>query len=363
MGFKPGLEGIVAVKTDLSKVDGESGRLIFRGHPADDLARNHSFEEIVHLLWHGFMPSESEIKKITQELKDNRNLPERIVNLIKELPEDMTMMAVLRTCISALGRSSVWPPRLEEAVRITAVIPTIFAYRYRMLHDQFVVPPNVELDHVANYLYMLNGESPADSHVEALNAYFILTAEHGMNAATFTSRVISSTQSDIYSAVTGAVGAMKGPLHGGAPSGVMDMLDEIGSLENVEPWIRKKLENDEKLMGFGHRVYKTKDPRSEALRDITSEMTEDDEWLAIANRVEKKAIELLEEYKPGRHLYSNVEFYASAIFRSVELPEPLFTPTFTASRIVGWSAHIMEQGNNNRIFRPLAEYTGRDLGK
>lgn len=358
MDFKPGLEGVVAVKTDLSKVDGEAGRLIFRGYEADELARHHQFEEAVHLLWYGTMPTDDELSKLKEKLKKNREVPEKIVTLIKELPEDMEMMAVLRTCISALGYETDWPPEPEEAIRITAITPTILTYRYRLMNNQDVVPPNQNLDHVANYLYMLRGDEPTKDHADALNAYFILTAEHGLNAATFTSRVITSTQSDMFSAVSGAIGAMKGPLHGGAPSGVMDMLNEIGSIDNVEPWIRKKLENDEKLMGFGHRVYKTMDPRSEALRDITSKMSENDEWLALAKHVEEKAIELLEEYKPGRHLYTNVEFYAAAIFRSIDFPDPLFTPTFTASRMAGWCAHIMEQGNNNRIFRPLATYTG-----
>jgi len=358
MDFKPGLEGVTAVKTALSKVDGEAGRLIFRGYEADELARKHQFEEAVHLLWYGTMPTDDELSKLKEELKKNRKVPEKIVTLIKELPEDMEMMAVLRTCISALGYDTEWPPKPEEAIRITAITPTILTYRYRLMNNQEVVSPNNDLDHVANYLYMLRGEEPTKDHTDALNAYFILTAEHGLNAATFTSRVITSTQSDMFSAITGAIGAMKGPLHGGAPSGVMDMLDEIGSMDHVESWIRKKLENDEKLMGFGHRVYKTMDPRSEALRDITSKMSENDEWLALAKQVEKRAIELLEEYKPGRRLYTNVEFYAAAIFRSIDFPSPLFTPTFTASRMAGWCAHIMEQGNNNRIFRPLAAYTG-----
>src|SRR5699024_964335 len=184
------------------------------------------------------------------------------------------------------------------------------------------------------------------------------TAEHGMNAATFTARVVTSTESDLYSAITGAIGAMKGPLHGGAPSGVLAMLNDIGSMNNVEPWLRKALDNNEKLMGFGHRIYKTNDPRSEALRNITNDLSADDEWFALANHVEHTAISLLKEYKPGRRLYSNVEFYAAAVFRAIDLPEPLYTPTFTASRVAGWCAHVFEQAGNNRIFRPLSEYTG-----
>ena len=358
MDFRPGLEGIVAVQTNLSHVDGESGQLLFRGHPADKLAQQHSFEEVIYLLWYGELPKQTELTQIKKQLKEARQLPEELINLISELPEHMDMMAVLRTCISSLGTNPGWPPTIEEAIQITAVIPTILAYRYRSLNKLECVTPNNYLDHAANYLYMLRGEEPKDLHVKALNAYFVLTAEHGMNAAAFTSRVIASTESDLFSAVTGAIGAMKGPLHGGAPSGVMAMLDDIGSIDNVEPWLRKTLNNKEKLMGFGHRVYKTNDPRSEALRDITSSMSGDDEWFALANHVENTAINLLKEYKPGRRLYSNVEFYAAAVFKAIDLPEPLYTSTFTASRVAGWSAHVFEQAGNNRIYRPLSEYTG-----
>ncbi len=358
MDFRPGLEGVIAVQTNLSSIDGENGRLIFRGYHADELARKHAFEEVVHLLWYGYLPGKNELEKLKKQLHEARKLPADIVRIIDELPEDMEMMAVLRTCISALKAKPEWPPTLEEAVHITAVIPTILAYRYRSLHHLEFVPPNHQLDHVANYLYMLTGKKPKDAHVRVMNAYFVLTAEHGMNAATFTSRVIASTESDLFSAVTGAIGAMKGPLHGGAPTGVISMLNKIETVEDTEDWLRKKLNNKEKLMGFGHRVYKTNDPRAEALRDVTESLSADDDWFLLARHVEDTAIRLLEEYKSGRRLYTNVEFYAAAVFKAVDLPEILYTPTFTASRAAGWCAHVLEQAENNRIFRPLSEYVG-----
>ncbi|WP_152657790.1 citrate synthase/methylcitrate synthase [Oceanobacillus sp. CFH 90083] len=358
MDFRPGLEGVIAAQTNLSSVDGENGRLIFRGDRADELARNHTFEEVVYLLWYGEIPGPNELEKLKKKLHEARKLPAYIVRMIDELPGDMEMMAVLRTCISALKAKPEWPPTLEEAIRITAVIPTILAYRYRSLHHLEFVPPDHRLDHVANYLYMLTGKKPKDAHVRGMNAYFILTAEHGMNAATFTSRVIASTESDLFSAVSGAIGAMKGPLHGGAPTGVISMLNDIGTMENTEDCLRNKLNKQEKLMGFGHRVYKTNDPRAEALRDVTEGLSADDDWFLLARHVEDTAIRLLEEYKPGRRLYTNVEFYAAAVFKAVDLPEMLYTPTFTASRAAGWCAHVLEQAENNRIFRPLSEYTG-----
>lgn len=358
MDYRPGLEGIVAAKTNLSLVDGEQGKLIFRGYSADKLARQCSFEEVAYLLWHGKLPAQAELTQLKKQLQSARELPQRLKSLIDGLPENMEMMAVLRTAISSLGVEPEWPPSVGEAIRVTAVVPTILAYRYRRINNQEFVPPDKDLGHVANYLYMLKGNKPKDSHVKALNAYFILTAEHGMNASTFTSRVVASTQSDLFSALTGAIGAMKGPLHGGAPTGVIEMLNNIGSIADAENWLRKAIENGERLMGFGHRVYKTNDPRAEALKEVTADLKADDEWFALAGHVEKTAIRLLEEYKPGRRLYTNVEFYAAAIFRAVNLPEALYTPTFTASRVAGWSAHVLEQADNNRIFRPQSEYTG-----
>lgn len=355
-----GLEGIIAAESELSLVDGQAGHLVYRGYWARDLALNYSFEEVAYLLWYGQLPNKQELEELKEKLWRARELPAYIQEVLDVLPRDMEMMSVLRTVVSAMGGVKYsWKPTIEQGIELTALLPTLIAYRYRNLRGEAYISPHSTLDHVANYLYMLTGEEPNPSHVRALNAYFVLTMEHGMNASTFAARVISSTESDMVSAISGAIGAMKGPLHGGAPSEVMDMLTEVGSKSNAESWIRSKLEQGERLMGFGHRVYKTRDPRAEALRFITSELSSTDPWFDLANHVDETAVRLLEEYKPGRQLYTNVEFYAAAVLRAVKMPETLYTPTFTASRIVGWSAHVLEQAKNNRIFRPQSSYIGQ----
>lgn len=359
MVMSSGLEGVIAADSELSLVDGQAGHLVYRGYWAKELALNYSFEEVAYLLWYGQLPTKQELEWLKEKLWKHREIPEYIQQVLDVLPRDMEMMSVLRTTLSAMGREEyTWKPTIDQAIELTALIPALITYRYRQLEDMQYIRPHPKLDHVANYLYMLTGEESNSAHVRALSAYLILTMEHGMNASTFAARVISSTESDMVSAISGAIGAMKGPLHGGAPSEVMDMLTDVGSKSNVEPWIRSKLEQGERLMGFGHRVYKTHDPRAEALRFITSELSSTDPWFDLANHVEETAIRLLEEYKPGRQLYTNVEFYAAAVLRAVKMPETLYTPSFTASRIVGWSAHILEQAKNNRIFRPQSSYVG-----
>lgn len=354
-----GLEGVVAAETEIGLVDGEKGHLVYRGYWAKDLALEHDFEAVAYLLLNGELPSESELDEFSKALVRNRELPAHVKAIIDILPVDMDMMSVIRTAVSSMGDSSCqWPPTLDQAVRIISVLPTIIAYRYHQTTNTPVVSPNPSLGHVANYLYMLTGKEPNAAHARALNAYFILTMEHGMNAGTFASRTIISTQSDITSAISGAVGAMKGPLHGGAPSEVIHMLNEIGEASNAEPWIRNVLTNGGRLMGFGHRVYKTRDPRAVALREVTSQLVGEDPWFDFAFEVENTAIRLLEEYKPGRRLYTNVEFYAAAVLSAVNMPTELFTATFTASRVVGWTSHLLEQVGINRIFRPQSVYTG-----
>ncbi|MGC4378103.1 citrate synthase/methylcitrate synthase [Fictibacillus sp. Mic-4] len=355
-----GLEGIVAAETNISLVDGEKGHLVYRGYWAKDLALHYSFEEVAFLLWNDRLPEKEELQFLKAKFQRTRTLSLDTISLIKNLPSSMDMMAVLRTVLSSLGDDKFgWPSDIDQAVALTSIVPSIIAIRYRNQNGQSIVMPDQNLNHVENFLYMLTGKIPSKAHVKALTAYLVLTMEHGMNASTFTARVIASTQSDMVSAITGAIGAMKGPLHGGAPSEVMDMLDEVGSKEHAEKWIRSVLERGEKLMGFGHRVYKTRDPRAEALQEITGNLVKEDEWFDLANYVEKKAIELLNEYKPGRRIYTNVEFFAAAILRAVQIPREIFTSVFTASRMVGWTAHVLEQNMNNRIFRPQSEYIGR----
>ncbi|WP_028401415.1 citrate synthase/methylcitrate synthase [Ectobacillus panaciterrae] len=358
--IQKGLKNIVAAETAISLVDGENGRLIYRGYDVKELALNFSFEEIAYLIWYGYLPGDQEKQAISELLKNNRVLPSHVYELIKILPSDMEMMSQIRTAVSALGTKEFgWKPTVEQAIQLTAVIPTITAMIYRKGNGEEIVQPNMELGHVENYLYMLTGNRPSFTHVKALEAYMILTMEHGMNASTFASRVVASTESDMVSAVTGAIGAMKGPLHGGAPTGVIDMLNEITDKETAEIWMRNKLDNKEYLMGFGHRIYRTRDPRAEALSEITKRIGTDDGWLELALYVERLAIQLLNEYKPGRRLSTNVEFYAAAVMRAIDMSSCLFTPTFTVSRMVGWTAHVIEQSIDNTIFRPEAKYVGK----
>jgi citrate synthase len=360
MGRVTGLEGVIAAESEISLVDGKAGRLVYRGYWAKDVALQYQFEEAAYLLWYGRLPNQEELNKLKRTMKKKRELPLYIEHLLEGLPRDMEMMSVLRTVVSAMGREEYqWPPTFDQAIELTAILPTVISYRYHKLNNTSFVLPHKDLDHVANYLFMLQGHMPESAHILALNAYLVLTMEHGMNASTFAARVVCSTESDLASAVCGAIGAMKGPLHGGAPSGVIQMLNKIGDKSNAESWIRSVLEQGERLMGFGHRVYKTQDPRAEALRIVTAQLSTQDPWFDLANHVENTAIRLLEEYKPGRQLYTNVEFYAAAVMRAIGMPTSLFTPTFTASRVVGWTAHVLEQAEHNRLFRPQSEYVGR----
>ncbi|RPK07416.1 Citrate synthase (si) [Bacillus subtilis] len=354
-----GLKGITCVETSISHIDGEKGRLIYRGHHAKDIALNHSFEEAAYLILFGKLPSPEELQTFEGKLAAERHLPEHIERLIQSLPNNMDDMSVLRTVVSAFGENAyTFHPKTEEAIRLIAITPSIIAYRKRWVRGEQAIAPSSQYGHVENYYYMLTGEQPSEAKKKALETYMILAMEHGMNASTFSARVTLSTESDLVSAVTAALGTMKGPLHGGAPSAVTKMLEDIGEKENAEAYLKEKLEKGERLMGFGHRVYKTKDPRAEALRQKAEEVAGNDRDLDLALHVEAEAIRLLEIYKPGRKLYTNVEFYAAAVMKAIDFDDELFTPTFSASRMVGWCAHVLEQAENNMIFRPSAKYTG-----
>ncbi|WP_127584865.1 citrate synthase/methylcitrate synthase [Paenibacillus koleovorans] len=357
-----GLEGVVAAETKIGLVDGTRGLLVYRGEWARELAVSRSFEETAYLLWYGVLPKAEELAAFRARLASYRAMPEHLRRLIDLLPADQPMMGVVRTAVSALGDAGFsWPPTVEQAMQLTAVLPSVIAYRYRRLQGLPPVEPFADdpsVSHAAHYLYLLDGELPSAAHARALDAYLILTMEHGLNASTFASRVVASTESDLASAVCAGIGAMKGPLHGGAPSEVIALLEEIGEAVNAEAVLAGKLERGEKLMGFGHRVYKTMDPRAEALREVTAGLNGGDPWFDFALHVEATALRLLEQYKPGRKLYTNVEFFASAVLKAVRLDPSLFTPTFTASRIVGWTAHVLEQAEANRIYRPQSIYTG-----
>jgi citrate synthase len=354
---KGGLEGIVAATTSISNVDGQAGRLIYRGYDIHDLAHATSFEEIAYLLWFGRLPTRAELAKLQASLSEQRRLPEAVVSLLRELPAETAPMDALRTAVSAWGMYSVeGTPTIEQALALTASFPLILATFQRFRQGLELLEPRADLGHTANYLYLLTGQEPKPEHVKGLDAYLVMLADHNMNASTFTARIVASTASDLASAVVAAIGALKGPLHGGAADKSQEMLAAIGTAENAEPWIRATLASGGRLMGFGHRAYKTTDPRAEELREMARHA--DPEGFAFARRVEELALAILEEVKPGRRLYTNVDFYSAVLLNSVGIPVDLFTPTFAVARIAGWTAHILEQADNNRLIRPLAEYTG-----
>ena len=353
-----GLDTVVAAATELSMVDGEAGRLVYRGYPAPELALHRSFAEVAHLLWAGDLPDATQLLQMEESLKVARVIPHDLQALVDALPQGIDVMSGVRTVVSAVVPCQEWPPTLADATLLTGMFPTIVASVYAKSIGQTLPALHHGLSHVENYLYMLSGEVPSAAHARALEAYLILTMDHGLNASTFASRITLSTQSDMSAGLTAALGAMKGPLHGGAPSGVIDMLDKIQTRENAEPWLRAKLDRSERLMGFGHRVYKTVDPRAEALKAVVRDLAGADPWFDLAVHVERTAVALLEEYKPGHRLYTNVEFWAAAILRTVGIPKDLYTATFSTSRVVGWTAHMLEQAQNNRLIRPQSQYVG-----
>jgi citrate synthase len=354
---KGGLEGIVAATTAISKVDGTGGRLVYRGYNIHDLARTSTFEEVAHLLWFGHLPNQKELSDLHARFVAERTIPEPVLHIIRELPQDTAPMDALRTAASAWGAIDIsGDPDINQAIAATARFPLFLAAFDRLRHGQEPLESRAELGHAANYLYLLTGEVPKEEHVRGLNSYLVLLADHGMNASTFTSRIVASTESDIVSALVAALGALKGPLHGGAPSKVQDMIRTIGTIENTEPWLRNTITTGGRLMGFGHRVYKTFDPRAEELREMAR--VADPEGFKLARHIEETAQALLDELKPGRRLYTNVEYYSAALMNAVGLSGDLFTATFAVSRCAGWTAHILEQVSNNRLIRPEAEYTG-----
>ncbi|WBL15966.1 citrate synthase/methylcitrate synthase [Sutcliffiella sp. NC1] len=358
--FQKGLKGIVAAETKICDIDGDNGKLIYRGYEIGELTNNYSFEEVAYLLWYGEIGEKHQLQQFNKDWKKYLNLTDTTKIIIDSLPTNMDLMSVIRTTISSLGTIEFnWKPSISQAMYLTAIVPSIIAYHTRRKKGLDYIPPNDCYGHVENFLYMLNGKVPDPAHVSALETYMILTMEHGMNASTFSARVTASTESDIVSAITSAIGTMKGPLHGGAPSGVIDLLNETAKLENRVEYIRTKILNGEKLMGFGHRVYKTHDPRAMALKEKLTKFVGTDEWLDLAMEVEQICIDQLNELKPGRSLYTNVEYYAAAIMKAIDLPPEMFTPTFTASRMVGWTAHVLEQAENNTIYRPQSIYIGK----
>ncbi len=353
-----GLEGVVAAETALSLVDGERGELVIAGFSVAELALNATFEETAYLLWHGELPDASALAAFRSDIAERRGIPPTAIDVLAAAAARRAdSMDALRMAAGIIGTAN----DADDARTLLAAFPTIVATYWRLLAGRTPIPPRSDLSHAANYLYMLSGEVPSAERVRGLEAYLNTVVDHGLNASTFTARVIASTGSDLVSAIVGAIGALKGPLHGGAPGPALDMVFEIGDASRAEPYLRKKIEAGEKLMGFGHRVYKVRDPRADVLATAAERLFErgaDRSLYELARSVEKVAVRLLEEYKPGRRLQTNVEFYTALLLHGLGLEVPLFTPTFAISRVAGWIAHALEQRRANRIIRPQSVYNG-----
>jgi citrate synthase len=360
-----GLEGVVANTTRLSDVIGDKGQLIYCGYDINELAGKVSYEEVVYLLWNNKLPNREELDRCTNQLRSERTLPEGIVDFIKTAPQKAAPMDVIRTAVSMLG---LYDPTIGQATlevgkrrarSVTAKIGVIAAYFHRSRNGKSLPPVREDLGEAAHFLYLMTGKESAKEAAQTLDVAFVLHADHGMNASTFSARVTISTLSDFYSAITSAIGTLKGPLHGGANEGVIHMLEEIGEEKNVDAYIEKQLAEKKKIMGIGHRVYKTLDPRAPHLRAMGVKLAEkigEAKWIRMSERI----AQLMKEKK---NLNANVDFYSATVYYSLGIPTDLFTPVFAIARCAGWCAHVLEQLEDNRLYRPLTEYVGEPVGR
>lgn len=361
--FSPGLEGVVAAKTAVSEVDGANGRLIYRGgYLIEDLAPAVTFEETAYLLWHGKLPSKGELDSLRQQMAEKRKLKDSTRSVINALDYDTDPMDTLRTALSAQGATkALTVPSAEEAIALTAVIPTIVAAAHRRRHKRDLVEPRPELGHAANLLWMMDGQEPAKERVHWLDQYLVLLADHGLNASTFTARVVASTGSDLTSSVVAAIGALKGPAHGGATFAARTMLDNIGSLENVDRYMAEQHARHARFPGFGHRVYRTYDPRAKILREMAK--SADPKLHQMAAHTEEVALKILHDAHPERTNATNVDFWASVVLTGAGIPKELFTCVFATSRVAGWTAHVLEALGDLRIIRPASVWIGPEPGQ
>ena len=361
-----GLEGIVANTTRLSDVIGDKGQLVYAGYDINELAGKVSYKEVVFLLWKGHLPNRRELDEFVQKLRAERELPGGVVDFIKSAPKSANPMDVMRTAISMLG---LYDPEMDkEATReinerrarsITAKIGVIAAYFHRARQGKSLPPVRDDLTEAEHFLYLICGEPQAKEASDTLDVAFVLHADHGTNASTFSARVTISTLTDFYSAITSAIGTLKGPLHGGANEGVIHMLEEIGSEDKVDAYVDRMLAEKKKIMGIGHRVYKTLDPRAPHLQRMAIKLSEklgDPKWIRMSERI-------AELMKQRKNLNANVDFYSATVYHSLGIPTDLFTPIFAIARCSGWCAHVLEQLEDNRLFRPLSEYVGEPVGK
>lgn len=355
-----GLRGVVAAQSAIGDVNGELGILIYQGYDIHDLAKNSTFEEVIYLLWNGKLPTRAELEDLEAQFRANYDAPAEVVEMMKTFPKDADPMDVLRTSVSALdfydaaGHGTDREHAHEAAVKLTAQIGTLVAAWDRIRNGKDVIAPDKTLGIAENFLYMLRGEKCDADEARMFDICLILHADHELNASTFTTRVIAGTLADVYGSVTGGIAALAGPLHGGANTAVMKTLLEVGSLENVEPWLDQALAEKRKVMGIGHAVYKTEDPRATWLRKFSQQMGErkgETKWFEMSQKIEKLMME-----KKG--MYPNVDFYSASTYYLMGIPLDLYTPIFAVSRISGWTGHILEQYSNNKLIRPRAEYIG-----
>ena len=359
-----GLRDVVAATSSIGDVNGQQGILIYQGYDIHDLAKHSTFEEVIFLLWHGRLPNGAELNELKASLAQCYEMPAGLLALMRQFPRDAEPMDTLRTSISALdfydnsARDTSREASLRTATRLTAQLPTIVAAAARLHKGQEPIKPNPELNIATNFLYMLKGEMPSEHDARVFDVCLMLHADHELNASTFTARVVAGTLADMYGAVTAAIAALSGPLHGGANTNVMKMLLEIGDVEKTEQYIKDALAQKRKIMGIGHAVYKTEDPRATHLRQFSKEMGEragETKWHEISRKIEEIMLR-------DKGMYPNVDFYSASTYYMMGIPLELFTPIFAVSRISGWTGHILEQYANNKLIRPRAEYTGaRDL--
>jgi citrate synthase len=361
--FREGLEGVVAAISNICFIDGENGILMYRGIPIEELAERATFEETAYFLLNGHLPKRHELAHFESQLQSHREVPQAVIDLLRSFPATANSMDLLRTAVSALGlhdqdaENKSIEKNSERAVHLIAAFPTLVATIQRLRSGKEPITPRQDLNHAANFLYMVNGEAPNDYMARVMDMALILHADHGFNASTFTARVVISSLSDMYSAITAAIGSLKGPLHGGANSEVMTTLQEIGSIEKVEPYIMNRLATKQKVMGFGHRVYHTYDPRARILSQYSQKlaaMTGNTKWYEMSKKIEQ----VMTREVGSKGIYPNVDFYSATVYYYMGLEQDLFTPIFAVSRIAGWTAHVIEQLQTNRLFRPQSIYQG-----
>ncbi len=361
-----GLEGVVVGSTLLSNVEGKEGRLTYRGYDIHDLAPKATFEEVVHLLLRGHLPTPAELDTLKKELGSRRMLPGPLIAAMQGAPKDAWPMDVLRTIVSGLALFSPVNPygahesTVYTAIELIAKMPTIVATWDRIRRGLDPVEPRTDLSQAANFLYMCKGEEPGHVAEDALDTYLVLLADHGFNASTFSARVTASTKADIYAAITSALATLEGEAHGGAASAVGRVLLEVGRPDRAEIYVREVLARGERIMGMGHREYKVRDPRAQHLEEESKALAAsgDPKWYQIARALEDSSNKVLQETKPDRRIYANVDFYSAPLFYSLGFPGDEFTPLFACGRIAGWSAHVLEQLADNRLIRPQVQYTG-----